>query len=65
MMDYFFIAFLVLVGVTAWDVMSGENSGFGLLLIFSIFWPITIFSSIMIWLLTIPDRNWEKKNKKF
>ena len=65
MMDYFFITFLVLVVVTAWDVMSGENSGFGLLLIFSIFWPITLFSSLMIWLLTIPDRNWEKKNKKF
>ncbi len=64
-MDYLFIAFLVLVFVTAWDVFSGENSGFGLLLIFSIFWPITLFSSLMIWLLTIPDRNWEKKNKKF
>ncbi len=64
-MDYFFIAFLVAIYVSAWDRMSGENSGIGILLVFSLFWPLSIFSAIMIWLLTIPDRRWEKRNKKF
>jgi hypothetical protein len=64
-MDYFFIAFLVAIYVSAWDRMSGENSTIWFLLVFSLFWPVTIFSSIMIWLLTIPDRSWEKRNKKF
>jgi hypothetical protein len=64
-MDYFFIAFLVAIYVAAWDRMSGENSTIWFLLAFSLFWPLSIFSSIMIWLLTIPDRSWEKRNKKF